>query len=56
MINKWNLFYGIFQLIIAFVILMINNEKMYRWILTLFFSILFLFNGIMGIIDYKRNY
>lgn len=41
--------------IVAFIILLINGEDIYKWIITLLLTVAFVIIGIIGIIDYKRN-
>ncbi len=41
--------------IVAFIILLINGEDIYKWIITLLLAVAFVIIGIIGIIDYKRN-
>ncbi len=48
------LMFGILA-IVAFIILLINEEHISKWIITLLLAVAFVIIGIIGIIDYKRN-
>ena len=48
------LMFGILA-IVAFIILLINEEHISKWIITLLLVVAFVIIGIIGIIDYKRN-
>ena len=59
--SKLSLISSIIQLIfgilaiVAFIILLINGEDIFKWIITLLLAVAFVIIGIIGIIDYKRK-
>ena len=59
--SKLSLISSIIQLvfgilaIVVFIILLINEENISKWIITLLLAVTFVIIGIIGIIDYKRN-
>ena len=59
--NKKTLILSIFQIVIgifailAFIIALINNENMKKWIITLFLAVSYVVLGVIGIIDYKSK-
>lgn len=59
--SKLNLVSSIVQLvfgtlaIVAFIILLINEEDVSKWLITLLLAVAFVIIGIIGIIEYKSN-
>ncbi len=41
--------------IVAFIILLINGEDIFKWLITLLLAVEFVIIGIIGIIEYKSN-
>lgn len=42
--------------IIAFIILLINGEDIFKWLITLLLAVAFVIIGIIGIIEYKSDH